>query len=41
MADGSQLFAGIKKYRSPLQKIFEAGTHNTIPWNELTTFSTV
>ena len=34
MADGAQLFAGIKKYRSPLQKIFEAGTHNTIPWNE-------
>ena len=34
MDEATQLFKGVKKYRSPIQKIFEAGSRNTIPWNE-------
>ena len=34
MDEATQLFKGVKKYRSPIQKIFEAGSSNTIPWNK-------
>lgn len=34
MQNPNDLFSDVKRYKSPLQKIFEAGSRNTIPWNE-------